>query len=192
MKNNQETQINNEVKEAKLANYEITEHKYPELTKSEELSPEELNKNTEKAKQEVEKIALSAEKKSRDSEKKQKNHSSKNIKRSTISKKQINDSYKKILTETQKELNPSSRIFSKFYHIPAIEKTSEIVGKTIAKPNAMLSGSVFAFILTLITYTIAKKTGYELSGFEAIGAFILGWTLGIVYDYLKVLVTGKK
>jgi hypothetical protein len=34
--------------------------------------------------------------------------------------------------------------------------------------------------------------GYPLSGFETIGAFALGWMLGIVFDFFKVMVTGRK
>jgi len=49
-----------------------------------------------------------------------------------------------------------------------------------------------AFLLTLIIYVIAKTFGYNLSGFETIGAFIIGWILGVVYDYLKILFVGKK
>ena len=73
-----------------------------------------------------------------------------------------------------------------------VEKASDTVGTTIARPNAILSGAVFAFIITLLTYTIAKKSGYVLSGFETIGSFILGWIIGIIYDYLRILITGKK
>jgi hypothetical protein len=39
---------------------------------------------------------------------------------------------------------------------------------------------------------VAKHYGYRLSGFEAIGAFIAGWLVGILYDFFKVMITGKK
>lgn len=191
MKNNQENLNTTEKLEAKPVHYETDQKQHPEAPKSKEILSQDLDNRAEEARQEVERIALSVEKKSRDSEK-QITSSKKPNSRGSISKKQINDSYKKIIKETQKELSFTSKAFSKFTHIPIVEKTSDFVGSTIAKPNAMLSGAILAFVLTLLTYTIAKKSGYELSGFETIASFAFGWLLGIFYDYIRVLLTGKK
>ena len=109
----------------------------------------------------------------------------------TISKKQKNASFKKQMKDVQAELTPASRTFSKVIHNKAVEKTSDVVGSTLARPNAILAGAVVAFIATLGVYLIAKNVGYTLSGFETIAAFIVGWVIGIVFDYLRVLVTGK-
>lgn len=114
------------------------------------------------------------------------------VRRGAISKSQKNASYKRTLKNVQAELTPGSRAFSKVIHNKAVEQTSEVLGATIARPNAVLAGAVFAFILTLGVYLLAKNIGYQLSGFETIGAFIFGWIIGITYDYLRVLITGKK
>ena len=47
-------------------------------------------------------------------------------------------------------------------------------------------------VFGLIIYTIAKTIGYKLSGFETIAAFLIGWLIGLIYDYLRILITGKK
>jgi len=109
-----------------------------------------------------------------------------------ISKKGRDKSFKRTMAQIQKELPVSSKVFSKIIHNNVIEKTSDTIGSTIARPNALFAGAFTAFILTLLTYTVAKTIGYSLSGFETIAAFILGWIIGIAYDYLKVLITGKK
>ena len=96
------------------------------------------------------------------------------------------------MQEVQANMSPTSRTFSKIIHNKAVERVSDITASTIARPNAMLSGAIFAFILTLVIYLIAKNFGYPLSGFETIGAFILGWLIGILYDFLKIMVTGRK
>jgi flagellar biosynthesis/type III secretory pathway protein FliH len=111
--------------------------------------------------------------------------------RGTISKKQKDASFKKQMKDVQAELTPTSRAFSKVIHNKVVEKTSEVIGSTIARPNAILAGAVVAFIATLCVYVIAKNVGYALSGFETIAAFIAGWIIGVVFDYLRVLVTGK-
>jgi len=112
--------------------------------------------------------------------------------RGGISKKEKTASYKKHMKQLQAELPPTERAFSKVIHAPVVEKTSEVVGATIARPNAILSGGIVAFFLVLAVYLIAKNLGYVLSGFETIGAFIIGWVIGILFDYFRVLVTGKK
>jgi len=101
-------------------------------------------------------------------------------------------SFKATMTEVQSHMSAPSRTFSKVIHNPTVEKVSEVTGNTIARPNALLSGAIFAFLLTLAVYLVAKNIGYQLSGFESIGAFILGWIIGIVYDFLKVMVTGRQ
>lgn len=109
-----------------------------------------------------------------------------------ISKAERDTSFKATMNEVQSQMSAPSRTFSKVIHTKGIEKTSEAVGATIARPNALLSGAIFAFVLTLTVYLVAKNIGYPLSGFESIGAFILGWIIGLVYDFIKVMVTGRK
>ena len=70
------------------------------------------------------------------------------------------------MTEIQSEMSPASRTFSKVIHNPAVEKSSEVIGNTVARPNAILSGSAAAFILTAGIYLVAKHFGYSLSGTE--------------------------
>jgi hypothetical protein len=109
-----------------------------------------------------------------------------------ISKKERTASYKRHMAHVQAELPAPQRAFSKLIHAPVIEKASEFIGSTIARPNAILSGAFVAFILVLAVYLVAKNFGYVLSGFETIAAFIVGWVIGILYDYFRVLITGKK
>lgn len=100
--------------------------------------------------------------------------------------------YKATMKEVESQLSPASRTFSKIIHNKAVERASEVTGNTIARPNAILYGALFAFLMTLGVYLLAKNLGYPLSGFETIGAFALGWVLGLVFDFLKVMVTGRK
>lgn len=96
------------------------------------------------------------------------------------------------MSEVRSQMPGPSRVFSKVIHNKAVEAVSEAAGNTVARPNAIMSGAIFAFALTLAVYVIAKNFGYPLSGFESIGAFVFGWGLGIVYDFLKVMITGRQ
>jgi hypothetical protein len=178
--------------EIKVSNehYEALDKK---LEAGAELSSENLESNEKresKARAEALENAVSAEKGAEKETSQSKGRSAR--KRGTISKKEKTASYKRRIKDVQAELPPAERAFSKVLHNPAVERTSEFVGATIARPNAILAGAVAAFILVLAVYLIAKTLGYVLSGFETIGAFIVGWVLGILYDYFRVLITGKK
>lgn len=105
---------------------------------------------------------------------------------------ELDASYNAKMNEVRTHMSAPSRAFSKVIHNKTVESVSGAVGSTVARPNAILSGAVFAFVLTLGVYVLAKNLGYPLSGFETIGAFILGWILGIAYDFLKVMITGRK
>lgn len=154
-----------------------------------ELSPRDAEAQAERARVEALETAVSVESGGKE---KAKAKDRSPVRRGPISKKQRDASFKRTMKQVQDELPVGSRIFSKFIHNKVVEKTSDVVGSTIARPNAILAGAVAAFILTLAVYTVAKTVGYVLSGFETIGAFVIGWIIGIVFDYLRVLITGKK
>lgn len=158
-----------------------------------ELGVENGERAAEKAKVEALENAISVEAGGAEkAAKKPKEGPAPTKRRGGISKKEKDASFKKHMKQVQAEMSAPERTFSKVIHNKAIEKTSEVVGATVARPNAILSGAVVAFILVLAVYLLAKHLGYVLSGFETIGAFIVGWGIGVLYDYLRVMVTGKK
>lgn len=112
--------------------------------------------------------------------------------RGPISRKERDASFTATMKEVRTHMSAPSRTFSAVIHNKTVEKISETAGGTVARPNAILSGAVAAFIVTLAVYLIAKNYGYPLSGFESILAFIVGWILGLVYDFLKIMITGRK
>lgn len=107
-------------------------------------------------------------------------------------KKQRETSYKNTMKQIQSEMTAPARTFSKFIHHNVVEKGSEAIGSTIARPNAVLAGSLTALVLVSGIYIVAKIFGYRLSGFETIGAFMLGWALGLIYDYVRFTALGRR
>jgi len=171
--------------------YEALDDKLKNNAERDNKTPESGEKKAEQARAEALEAAVSVEKS--DAEKA---HRSKQSpaprRRGGISKKDKKASFDRTIKHVQAELPAPERAFSKLIHTPVIEKTSEVVGNTIARPNAILSGAVVAFFAVLAVYLLAKNLGYVLSGFETIAAFIVGWVIGVVYDYFRVLATGKK
>lgn len=107
-------------------------------------------------------------------------------------KKQREHSYRHTMKQIQSEMSAPARTFSKFIHNNVVEKTSEAVSTTLARPNAILAGSLTALVLVSGVYVVAKIFGYRLSGFETIGAFGLGWALGLIYDYVRFMALGRR
>jgi len=181
--------------ENNLETPKVSAELYEALDEKLEKKAERLESNettAEKAKIEANELALSVEAGSAEKKIKAAKENAPARRRGGISKNEKNVAYKKYKKQIQAELPPMERAFSKFIHAPGVEKTSEIIGSTIARPNAILSGAVVAFFLVLAVYLVAKTLGYVLSGFETIGAFIVGWVIGVLYDYFRVLITGKR
>lgn len=158
---------------------------------AEKARVENGEESLERAKIEALKQAISVEKGSAEKKKKE-SVSPAGRRHGVVSKKEKDASFKAHMGKIQSELPPTKRAFSKLIHTPVVEKTSEAVGGTIARPNAILAGAVVAFFAVLAVYLTAKHFGYVLSGFETIGAFIVGWIIGILYDFFRVMITGKK
>lgn len=96
-----------------------------------------------------------------------------------------------IMSETTSSMPRHTQLFSSFIHQKHIALLSRIANTIIARPNALLVGAILSFACTLCAYLLSKNLGYTLSGFESIGAFIVGWTLGNLYDIFSLL-TRKK
>lgn len=100
--------------------------------------------------------------------------------------------YESIMSDARSHMSPARQTFSKFIHNRAVETASNAVGATVARPNAILAGSFTAFVVVLAVFLIARYYGYPLSGSESIVAFAGGWVLGIVFDYLRILISGRR
>lgn len=169
---------------------EQSERLHNRLEKVGELSPDNQAEQIEKARSEASKEALMSKEAGREQYRDAHDGAAPAIQR--VTKQQKEQEYTTTMNRVQTHLSAPSRAFSKVIHAPIIEKTSDVAGKTIARPNAILAGGISAFLLSGITYLLARTFGYPLSGFETIGTFTLGFIIGIVYDFLKVMVTGKK
>ena len=154
---------------------------------SSEASQEQLNKARHEALNQAREIAQER----KENKIKTNEVSPEKKRRGPTSKQERKAAFDKTMTEIQSEMSPASRTFSKVIHNPAVEKSSEVIGNTVARPNAILSGSAAAFILTAGIYLVAKHFGYSLSGTETIATFVLGWVIGLIYDYIRVLIFGK-
>jgi hypothetical protein len=94
--------------------------------------------------------------------------------------KQLKDTaYHRSLTRVQKRLSAPSRIFSKAVHSKALDRPSEVIGKTIARPSGMLGGAIVALIGTSVLLWVTRRYGYEYNYLAVILLFVGGMIIGL-------------
>lgn len=99
--------------------------------------------------------------------------------------------YWNTLRSLQRHLSPASRNFSKLIHTPAIEKTSEVAGATIARPSVLLGATSTAAVLGGFLYITARINGFNLSGSEFLLSLIVGAVLGLIIEGIAKLFKRK-
>lgn len=99
--------------------------------------------------------------------------------------KQLKDmAFSRSMTRVRKKLSVPSRAFSKVIHISAVDKSSEFIGKTVARPSSMLTGAFIAFIGTSALLWITRRYGYEYNYLLVVLLFVGGAILGVVGEAL--------
>jgi hypothetical protein len=92
--------------------------------------------------------------------------------------------FKETMQSVQRRLSPVSRQFSRFIHAPAIEKTSEVLEQTVARPSVSAGTTITALVVGSAFYFTAFHYGYMLSGSELLFSFVVGALIGIVLEAL--------
>lgn len=173
---------------ADLPEYEARAHQErlrAEREKAAERLSDKSERGAESARQEIEQITAEQEPGKHEAP------AEKQVERTINSKVARKKAYNSIMSQTRAEMSAPERAFSQVIHNPVVERVSEVAGNTIARPDAILSGAIFAFALTLVIYLVAKQSGYPLTGTEAIAAFIIGWVVGNIFDFAKALFRGR-
>lgn len=99
--------------------------------------------------------------------------------------KQLKDmAFSRSMVRTRKKLSAPSRAFSKVIHNPVIDKSSEAVGKTVARPSSMLAGAFVTFIGTSALLWATRYYGYEYNYLVFILLFVFGAVVGIAIEVL--------
>lgn len=103
-----------------------------------------------------------------------------------------NLSYKHTLQQIQHQLPVVERLFSRVIHRPAIEKSSELIGKTAARPSGILTGGIMAFLGSSTLLYMSRHYGFEYNYFVFLALFLGGFVLGIGLEGLIRLIRKKE
>lgn len=99
--------------------------------------------------------------------------------------------YAETMASIQRHLPTASRAFSKVIHSPAVEKTSEAVGKTVMRPSVTLGATTTALAVGAFTYWLAKHYGYAVSGSTILLSLLVGGAFGLLVEGLAKLLRRK-
>lgn len=139
----------------------------------------------EKLQQIIEKQALSKNEMTRSEKEHSRQHPV--IIRKDIKEMQFN----RTMTRIRKKLSMPSKVFSKVIHVSAIDKSSEFIGKTVARPSAMFTGSILAFVGTSALLWVTKFNGYEYNYLAVLLLFAVGMIVGVAGEGLWRLLRKK-
>lgn len=100
--------------------------------------------------------------------------------------------YRQSLDHANHNLSVTDRLFSNIAHSKLLELASEIGAKTIARPNAVLGGSILMVFGGLTAFIIAKYVGFELPFSILVVLYTTGFILSIALEIIYKIVKGIK
>lgn len=89
-----------------------------------------------------------------------------------------------IMHHARSQMSKPEQSFSKFIHTPVVEKTSEVLGKTVARPSGIAGAAIAACIGLLSVYSVAKFAGFQLSGSEMPILLVIGFATGLFIEWV--------
>lgn len=152
------------------------------VERKEHLSSKEMAEAGEKQKHEAEHARASVEKlalKTSEAASKKEGH-----KDSESEEVVLNKSYKSVMHRVESQLPAYQRTFSKVIRNPSVDKASVIIGDTIARPSGIIGGAGLAFFGLLLFGLTAKNVGFEIPNSLFVLLVIVGWTAGLLFDFV--------
>jgi len=102
------------------------------------------------------------------------------------------DAYKKSLKKIRGHLNAPERVFSRVVHQPVIEKTSNGLAKTVARPSAFLGGSLGALLGSSLLVYLSRHYGFKYNYAFIFVTFAAGFAVGLLLEALYKLVARRR
>jgi hypothetical protein len=113
------------------------------------------------------------------------------------SKKEKQRSFDTTMHHARKNMRVLDRSFSRVIHQPVVERTSDALSKTVARPSGLLGAGIASFIGLMLIFGVAKFAGFQLSGSEMPLLLIVGLVSGLFIEWVlksirSILVTRAK
>lgn len=91
--------------------------------------------------------------------------------------------YKATMRRVESKLPAYQRTFSRVINNDTVDKVSNVAGRTVARPSAILGGGVIAFLGLGIVTLVANSQGFPVnSGAVFISLLLIGWAVGLIVE----------
>lgn len=101
--------------------------------------------------------------------------------------------YRETIKNTRRDMSFIEGLASKVLHQPVVALILNILEKTLFRIIPMQFGLVAAIIIGTLTIFVAYSYGYQLVSLSFLGyVFVLGYTVGLVFQFVSSLVSQSK
>lgn len=92
------------------------------------------------------------------------------------------ETYSRTLKRVQERLSKPEQAMSKVMHNKTVEKVSDELGKTAARPSGILGGGIMSLVGSFVLLYMTKKYGFEYNFFIFFVLLAAGFALGVVLE----------
>lgn len=100
--------------------------------------------------------------------------------------------FQRTMTQARTHMNIWQRSFSVIAHSRPLEVIGDLLAATVARPIPLIGGLVGMIAMLSLFYGVAKSVGYHLSGFEGPAGFVIGWVVGAIIEFSRLITGGKR
>ncbi len=91
--------------------------------------------------------------------------------------------FRTIMTHVYRDVSTFDHVMSRIVHHPVVEKVSDLIGATVARPSGLIGAALTGSVGLLLIYLTAKNIGYSLSGFEMPLLLVIGFIFGLFVEW---------
>lgn len=100
-----------------------------------------------------------------------------------------NTHYRVTLAKAQQHLRADEKILAKILHQPVIYLILHTLERSLFRIIPMQFGLISSIIVGLLVISVAYFYGYQINSLTIMGSvFVLGFIIGLVYEYVRALI----
>ncbi len=92
------------------------------------------------------------------------------------------ETYSRTLKRVQQRLSKPERTMSKVMHNKTVEKVSDGIGKTAARPSGILGGGIVSLLGSFVLLYMSKNYGFKYNFFVFFILLVVGFMIGVLLE----------
>ncbi len=101
--------------------------------------------------------------------------------------------YRTTLAKAQHHLRADEKLLAKIIHQPVIYLILNTLERSLFRIIPMQFGLISSIVVGLLIISVAYFYGYQINSLTILGSvFVLGFVVGLVYEYVRTLVSPSK